>query len=181
MTGHNSQNLGVYSAKLWVSGWLWMAGSFFAHVSRQINPLVAVKLLHTVVWALLAGCILALPVITLMHRFNWAVVLTVIILVECGVLALNSGRCPLTDVASRFTGERADIFGIYLPNWIARHNKPIFGAILMGMRRCLNLRLANPFQRICTCETLSIAAFGPTNTLPAGYPPVTFPSMLTES
>jgi hypothetical protein len=109
-----------------------MADSFFAHVSRQINPLVAVKLLHTAVWALLAGCILALPVTALMHRFDWGVILTVIILVECGVLALNSGRCPLTDVAARFTGERADNSDIYLPNWLARHNKAIFGTIFVA-------------------------------------------------
>lgn len=102
---------------------------FVVRVSRHINPLVAVKLLHTAVWAWLAGCILALPVTALLHRFDWAAILTVIVLVECGVLALNRGRCPLTDVARRFTGERADNFDIYLPNWLARHNKAIFGAI----------------------------------------------------
>ena len=99
--------------------------------SRSVNALVAIKLLHTAVWALLAGCILALPVAGLMRRFDWAVILTAIILVECGVLALNRGRCPLTDVAARFTGERADNFDIYLPNWLARHNKAIFGTLFV--------------------------------------------------
>jgi hypothetical protein len=108
-----------------------MADSFFADVSRRINPLVAVKLLHTAVWALLAGCILALPITAQMHRFDWAVILTVIILVECGVLALNSGRCPLTDVAARFTDERADNFDIYLPHWLARHNKAVCGTLFI--------------------------------------------------
>ena len=93
--------------------------------------LIAVKLLHTVVWALLAGCILALPVLALKRRFRWALILSAIILIECGVLALNGGRCPLTDVAAQFTEGRADNFDIYLPLWLARYNKAIFGTVLL--------------------------------------------------
>jgi len=93
--------------------------------------LVAIKLLHTGVWALLAGCIIALPIAALLHRFDWAAVLTTITLVECGILALNRGRCPLTALAARLTDERADNFDIYLPNWLARHNKTIFGTLFV--------------------------------------------------
>jgi len=63
--------------------------------------LTAVRLLHTVIWALLARCILALPITGLKRRFDWAAILTVIVVVECGALALNGGRCPLTDLAAR--------------------------------------------------------------------------------
>ena len=93
----------------------------------RLNVLAAIKFLHTVVWAVLAGCVLALPIAPLLHRFDWAVILTVVILVECGILALNKGRCPLTNLAARFTDDREDNFDIYLPNWIARHNKELFG------------------------------------------------------
>jgi hypothetical protein len=108
-----------------------MMGSVFSRASRRVNPLVTIKLVHTAIWALLAGCILALPTTALLHRFDWAVILTAIILVECGVLALNRGRCPLTDVAARFTDERAGNFDIYLPNWLASHNKTIFGTLFV--------------------------------------------------
>jgi hypothetical protein len=57
--------------------------------------------------------------------------LTVIILAECGVLAFNEGRCPLTNFAAPFTTNRADNFDIYLPNWLARHNKLIFGTLFV--------------------------------------------------
>jgi hypothetical protein len=93
--------------------------------------LTAIKLMHTVIWAFFAGCILALPVAGLMHRFDWAVILTVLILVECSVLAFNRGRCPLTDWASRFTDERGDNFDIFLPEWLARWNKTIFGTLFV--------------------------------------------------
>jgi hypothetical protein len=93
--------------------------------------LIAIRLLHTLVWAFLAGCIFALPVTALRRRFDWAAILTAIILVECLVLALSGGRCPLTDVAARFTSERADNFDIYLPLWLARYNKTIFGTLFL--------------------------------------------------
>jgi hypothetical protein len=94
--------------------------------------LTAIKLMHTAVWAFLAGCIMALPITALLRRFDYAVILTAVILIECGVLALNGGRCPLTDVAARFAGDRADNFDIYLPNWLARHNKLIFGLLFVA-------------------------------------------------
>lgn len=99
--------------------------------SRRVNVLVVIKLLHTAVWAVLAGCILALPMTALLRHFDWAIILTFIIVAECGVLALNKGRCPLTNLAARFTEDRADNFDIYLPNWVARHNKAIFGTLFV--------------------------------------------------
>jgi hypothetical protein len=76
--------------------------------------LTAIKLLHTLIWAFLAASILALPVIGIMRRFRWAAILTGLVLLECGVLALNGGRCPLSDLAARFTNDRANNFDIYL-------------------------------------------------------------------
>jgi len=93
--------------------------------------LTLIKLIHTLVWAVLAACVLPLPVAALWHRFDVAVILTVIIVAECTVIALNHGKCPLTDVAARYTKDRRDNFDIYLPNWLARHNKAIFGALFV--------------------------------------------------
>ena len=89
--------------------------------------LTAIKILHTVIWAFLAAGILVLPVAGVLRRFRWAAILTVIILLECGVLAANGGRCPLTDLAARYTIDRNSNFDIYLPNWLAENNKVVFG------------------------------------------------------
>ena len=94
--------------------------------------LTAIKLLHTLIWAFLAGSILALPVVGVVRRFRWAAILTGLVLVECAVLAVNGGRCPLTDWAARFTNDRAPSFDIYLPNWLAEHNKIIFGVLFVA-------------------------------------------------
>ena len=93
--------------------------------------LTAIKLLHTVIWAFLAATILLLPVAGVLRRFRWAAILTVIVLLECGVLAVNGGRCPLSNLAARYTYEGASNFDIYLPNWLASHNKTIFGTLFV--------------------------------------------------
>ena len=99
---------------------------------RTLNPdyfLTAIKLLHTAIWAVMAGSILALPVAAFTWHFRWALILTAFIVCECAVLAANRGRCPLTDWAARYTEDRAANFDIYLPGWLARNNKAIFGAL----------------------------------------------------
>ena len=94
--------------------------------------LVAIKLAHTVIWAILAGSILALPVAALLGRFKWTVALTALVVMECAILALNRGRCPLTDMAAHYTKDRTANFDIYLPNWLAEHNKSIFGTLFIA-------------------------------------------------
>ena len=92
----------------------------------------AIKLAHTVVWALVAGCIVAIPVAGLAGGLDWAAGLSAMVLAECAVLALNGMRCPLTDLAARYTGDRAANFDIYLPEWLARNNKTVFGALFVA-------------------------------------------------
>jgi hypothetical protein len=98
--------------------------------ASQRNPvLVGIKLLHTAIWLFFAGCIVAIPVAGARRLFLWAAALSGLVLVECAVLAVNRGRCPLTDLAARYTEERKDNFDIYLPLWLARRNKTIFGTL----------------------------------------------------
>ena len=99
---------------------------------QSLHMLTAIKLLHTVVWAVLVGCILSLPLLAFFRRFRWAGIATVVVLLECTALAINGGRCPLTDLASKYTLDRAFNFDIYLPNWLAGHNKAIFGTLFVA-------------------------------------------------
>jgi hypothetical protein len=92
----------------------------------------AIKLAHTVVWAGFAGCIVAIPVLTLQGRFRLAALLALIVLGEVVVLAINRWRCPLTPIAARYTEDRRANFDIYLPEWLARYNKEIFGPLYLA-------------------------------------------------
>ena len=94
--------------------------------------LKAIKVVHTIVWALFAGCILAIPIAAL-HGDDRAVLwLVAIVFVEVTMLALNDWRCPLTALAARYTTDRRANFDIYLPEWLAKHNKVIFGTIYLA-------------------------------------------------
>lgn len=88
--------------------------------------------MHTVAWAIFAGCILVFPVLAWRGHFTLALVLAAVVFLEVLVLALNAMRCPLTAVAARYTTDRADNFDIYLPLWLARYNKQIFGSLFVA-------------------------------------------------
>jgi hypothetical protein len=94
--------------------------------------LVAIKLFHTAVWGFFAGCIVAIPIAALAGRFKLAASLAGVVLIEVLILVANRWNCPLTAVAARYTTERRPNFDIYLPSWLARHNKTIFGALYVA-------------------------------------------------
>jgi hypothetical protein len=94
--------------------------------------LVAIKLLHTVVWVFFVACILGIYAAAQAGRFGWSLALAGAVLVEVLVLVANGMRCPLTPVAARFTEERRANFDIFLPEWLARYNKEIFGTLYVG-------------------------------------------------
>ena len=99
---------------------------------QPTQSLRRIKLIHTAAWAFFAGCILALPVAAWARAFTLALILIGITMVEVVILLVNGMRCPLTDVAARYTHDRRDNFDIYLPEWLARHNKVIFGSLFIG-------------------------------------------------
>lgn len=108
-----------------------MTNAVVQGVSGQCGALVTIKIVHTAIWAFFAACILALPVTAWLRRFRWAAVLTGLVLIECCVLALNGGRCPLTGLAGKYASDRSPAFDIYLPVWLAAHNKAVFGCLFL--------------------------------------------------
>ncbi len=85
-----------------------------------------VKFVHTVAWVFFAGSTVAVPVFAALGDYQAAAVAIGIVFVEGLILVINGWRCPLTDIAARYTTDRRDNFDIYLPEWLARHNKTIF-------------------------------------------------------
>jgi len=95
------------------------------------SRLRAIKLLHTAVWAVFASSIIAIPVLAWIQAWRPTLILIVLVSCECAVLLVNGMRCPLTGVAARYTNDRRDNFDIYLPLWLARYNKHIFGTLFV--------------------------------------------------
>ena len=92
----------------------------------------AVRIAHTAIWLFFVACIIAIPIAAWAGRFDFALLLIGIVVIEVLVLAVNGWRCPLTGIAARFTDDRRDNFDIYLPVWLARHNKTVFGSLFVA-------------------------------------------------
>jgi hypothetical protein len=103
-------------------------------MTSDAQSLRRVKVAHTVIWAFFAACIVAVPALAWLGHDREAVALILVVLIEVLVLIANGGHCPLSAVAARYTTDRRDNFDIYLPRWLARYNKLIFGSIyLLGV------------------------------------------------
>ncbi len=99
---------------------------------RDRRSLLVVKAVHTVVWVFFVACIAAIPVLTWQGRLGWAAVFVGVVMVEVVVLAFNRWSCPLNPVAARLTEDRRANYAIFLPEWIARHNKVVFGTLYVA-------------------------------------------------
>lgn len=99
---------------------------------NALTRLQLVKVIHTLAWAFFVACIAGIIAAAWWSDLRVAGMLIAVVAVEVGILALNHWRCPLTDVAARYTSNRRPNFDIYLPEWLARYNKEIFGAAYMG-------------------------------------------------
>jgi hypothetical protein len=97
-----------------------------------VGRLETIKVVHTLIWAFFASCIFAIPVFAWHGQTRVAAVLIGVVLLEVLVLVVNRWSCPLTGIAARYTDDRKDNFDIYLPEWVARHNKTIFGGIYLA-------------------------------------------------
>lgn len=100
--------------------------------SNAQRQLLVVKVLHTVVWAFFAGCIFAIHVAAWQGRLRLAAILCGVVFVEVLILLFNGWRCPLTPIAAQYTGDRNANFDIFLPEWLARYNKEIFGTLYVA-------------------------------------------------
>jgi hypothetical protein len=91
-----------------------------------------IKSAHTLAWAFFASAIVLIPFAA--WTMNWPAtsLLIALVSVECIVVAMNGMKCPLTPLAARYTDDRSDNFDIYLPLWLARYNKQVFGGLFLA-------------------------------------------------
>lgn len=97
------------------------------------RQLITIKLLHTLIWVVLAGATIGVLYSGLSGHitvYTWVAI--VMILLEGIVLLIFKWSCPLTLVARKYSDSQQDNFDIYLPNWLARHNKMIFTTMFLA-------------------------------------------------
>jgi Na+/citrate or Na+/malate symporter len=100
---------------------------------RTATKLTLVKTVHTLIWLFFVcviGSIVTAGITGRITGLTWVAMMLIVL--EGIVLSFNRGTCPLTPLAARYTSERGDNFDIYLPRWLARHNKRIFTPVAVA-------------------------------------------------
>lgn len=93
--------------------------------------LTLVRILHTVIWIFYNIVIFYLLYAVIVNRIDkWVWICLGLIFLEGLILVLFKNICPVTIVARRYSQSQKDNFDIYLPNWLARHNKAIYTSIV---------------------------------------------------
>src|SRR5262245_8256642 len=90
-----------------------------------------IKWLHTVIWLFFNVVIFYFLYAVIVNKIDtMAWVCLSLIAAECMVLLVFKNLCPVTIVARKYSSSDRANFDIYLPEWIAKHNKKIYGAIV---------------------------------------------------
>lgn len=112
---------------------------------KNQTKLVSIKLIHTIVWGVMAAASLYILYAGIFNIVSfWLWICIALLCLESIILLINKWTCPLTPLALKYTPAKGDNFDIYLPNFIAKYNKFIFGSIF-GVG--LILSLINVFLR----------------------------------
>ncbi|HPJ09338.1 MAG TPA: hypothetical protein PLS51_01815 [Flavobacterium sp.] len=110
---------------------------------KASTKLVWVKLLHTLIWLFFNVVIFYLLYAVIANRIDFWVWLCIALLVLEGfILLVFKMVCPITLIARKYSDSPKDNFDIYLPNWLAKHNKMIYTAIVLVALAILVYRLA---------------------------------------
>ena len=102
------------------------------HSMTNRSKLVLIKITHTIAWAFFVFCILYVLYAGIGNIMSkYVIIAIVLVIMEGAVLLFNGWKCPLTNLAEKYTNDRKDNFDIYLPAWLARYNKTIFTTLFM--------------------------------------------------
>ncbi len=107
--------------------------------------LILIKSFHTLIWLVFVACIgFILWSGFTGHVSIWSWWAVGAIVAEGGVLLAFKGYCPLTVLARKYSDAQKPNFDIYLPEWLAQYNKPIFGTLFIIGLVALIIRTCMP-------------------------------------
>ena len=94
--------------------------------------LTLIKTIHTLIWIFYNVVIFYLLYAVIAGKIDkWVWIGLGVFLFEALVLLIFKMKCPLTLIARRYSDSDKHNFDIYIPNWLAKHNKMIYCSILL--------------------------------------------------
>ena len=98
---------------------------------RNETKLKMVKIIHTLVWVFFNFVIFYMLYAAIVNKLDgWLWMGYGLIFLEGITLLVFKLYCPLTIIARKYSNSSKANFDIYLPNWLAKHNKLIYTSIL---------------------------------------------------
>ena len=96
--------------------------------------LIIIKLIHTIIWIFFNLVLFDIAYEVITNKIDILFWLGVgLIILEFLVLLFFKMLCPLTIMAQKYSNSTKENFDIYLPNWLAKHNKLIYTSILVAI------------------------------------------------
>lgn len=98
------------------------------------DKLALIKIVHTLIWVFFNIVIFYMLYAVIANKIDrWLWIGWGLIGLEMLTLLIFRFYCPLTVWARKYSDSTKDNFDIYLPNWLARHNKLIYSCIMAGI------------------------------------------------
>src|SRR4030095_5129458 len=106
------------------------------------TKLTIVKTVHTAICVFYNSVLFYMAWAVTVDRIDkWFWTCLVLIIIECLILLRFKQICPITLVARKYSDSTRHNFDIYLPEWLAKHNKAIYSIILIIILSFLVYRL----------------------------------------
>lgn len=107
-----------------------------------MKPLTLIKLLHTIIWVFFNVVLFYLLYAVITNRIDhWVWICIGLVVLEIITLLVFKWFCPLTVWARKYSDSSRHNFDIYLPEWLAKHNKLIYGVMFSLSLLILLVRL----------------------------------------
>jgi hypothetical protein len=98
---------------------------------KEHPKLILIKFLHTAVWLFFNAVIFYMLYAVLTNKLDTRLWICYGLIVSEGLtLLVFRWYCPLTVWARKYSDSTKHNFDIYLPEWLARHNKTIYTSIV---------------------------------------------------
>ena len=94
------------------------------------KKLFYIKLIHTIIWLFYVVVIIYIFYAGIWNKVDvYAFIAIGLVAIEGLILLMFRWRCPLTVMGLRYTEDDEVGFDIFLPKWLAKNNKAIFGTL----------------------------------------------------
>lgn len=103
-----------------------------AHLANVTLRLSVVRLLHTLIFAIMASAVFYVDYCGLVGRTDWVFYSAVGLIVLEGIVFFGNGaKCPLTDLAQKYGAQKGYVFDTFFPEKWTRYTVPVYTTLFM--------------------------------------------------